>query len=121
MFAGGEIEWNDVEVEIFFPKVDLRELHISEFIPHDSGSGFVSPFEKVIGKCCDDQKPINHGEDGTNFCLVIVGPANVEPKHSTKFVVPPHFEALVVPAVDLYELFSKRFHRFQVFESNSAN
>ena len=113
VFASSEIKWNDVEMEIFFPKVDLRFLLSFVFIPRDYGFGFVTLFEKVISKCCHHQRPVDECEDSTNFCLVIVGPTDVEPKHSTKFVLLAHFESLVAPTVDLYDFFSKRFHRFR--------
>jgi hypothetical protein len=108
-------------MEIFFPKVHFSVGLIFVFIPHDPGSGFVNLFGNVISKCCHDQKTIKQCEDSTNFCLIIVAPTHVEPKHGTKFVVVPHFEPLAAPAVDLCELFSKRFHRFQVFKMTSAN
>ena len=93
-------------MKIFSPKVDLRVLRSFVLIPHDPGFGFVTLFDKVISKCCHDQKPINECEDSTDFCLVIVGATHVEAVHRTKIVNPAHFKLSAAPAVGLCKLFS---------------
>ena len=51
LFVGSKIDWNDVEMVIFFPKVHFGVHLTSVFIPHDTGFGFVSPFEKIKSEC----------------------------------------------------------------------